>query len=146
MVVLGVVDLCLRSQPVAVSPEKLFYEVTSRVRTRSRPVPPGPVPSQVGAREWRWRTQGGVRHLDNPCPLCHCSLQALKTPEATGYSRMQRGAALDSGSSLTLGSSLSRSLSRSPSPRARGSLHGCLEPSSMVWTPQSPLLAQPPPQ
>ncbi|XP_048647014.1 inactive serine/threonine-protein kinase TEX14-like isoform X1 [Marmota marmota marmota] len=79
-------------------PEKLFYEVASRVKTRPRPVPPGPVPSQ-----------------------------ALETPEATGHSRVQRSATLDSGSSLTLSSSPSCS----PSPRARGRLHCCLEPSSI---------------
>ncbi|KAG3255886.1 hypothetical protein H1C71_038916 [Ictidomys tridecemlineatus] len=88
-------------------PEKLFYEVASRVKTRPRPVPTGPVPSQ-----------------------------ALETPEATGHSRVQRSTTLDSGSSLTLSSSPSCS----PSPRARGHLHCCLEPSSIA--PGTELIAE----
>ncbi|XP_045655912.1 uncharacterized protein LOC123793901 isoform X6 [Ursus americanus] len=58
--------------------------------------------------------------------------EALKTPEVTGHSRVQRATAWDSGSSLTLGSSPSPGLSVYPgsSPAARISPHCCLEPSS----------------
>lgn len=71
--------------------------------------------------------------------LCHGSLQAPETPETPGHSRVQRGTAWDSGSSLTLGS-LSPSPSFYPgfSPAARVSLHRCLEPSSTVWIPAGP--------
>ncbi|XP_070354326.1 inactive serine/threonine-protein kinase TEX14-like isoform X3 [Equus asinus] len=87
--------------------ETLYYEVASRAKTTPRPVPPvmslGPSPSQ-----------------------------ALETPEVTGHSRVQRGPAWDSGSSLTLGSSPSPSHGLCPghSPTARVSLRHGLEPSS----------------
>ncbi|XP_034494160.1 inactive serine/threonine-protein kinase TEX14 isoform X3 [Ailuropoda melanoleuca] len=88
-------------------PETLYCEVVPRAKTTPRPVPPlmslGP----------------------SPC-------QALKTPEVTGHSRVQRATAWDSGSSLTLGSSPSPGPSVYPdsSPAARISPHCCLEPSS----------------
>ncbi|XP_017193674.1 inactive serine/threonine-protein kinase TEX14 isoform X3 [Oryctolagus cuniculus] len=52
--------------------------------------------------------------------------RAAKTPTVVGHSRVQRGEAWGSGSSLALCSSPSPS----PSPTARASLHCCLEPSS----------------
>ncbi|XP_070354328.1 inactive serine/threonine-protein kinase TEX14-like isoform X5 [Equus asinus] len=93
--------------PQCSPPETLYYEVASRAKTTPRPVPPvmslGPSPSQ-----------------------------ALETPEVTGHSRVQRGPAWDSGSSLTLGSSPSPSHGLCPghSPTARVSLRHGLEPSS----------------
>uniref|UniRef100_A0A8C6GH55 Rho GTPase activating protein 33, opposite strand n=1 Tax=Mus spicilegus TaxID=10103 RepID=A0A8C6GH55_MUSSI len=73
-------------------PEHLYCEGAPRTRARARLVLPSPDPSQ-----------------------------ALETPEVTGHSRGQQNAAWDSGSSLTLGSSLSPS----PSP------HCCPEPTSI---------------
>ncbi|XP_046537145.1 uncharacterized protein LOC124249800 isoform X2 [Equus quagga] len=93
--------------PQCSPPETLYSEVASRAKTTPRPVPPvmslGPSPSQ-----------------------------ALETPEVTGHSRVQRGPAWDSGSSLTLGSSPSPSHGLCPghSPTARVSLRHGLEPSS----------------
>ncbi|XP_070354327.1 inactive serine/threonine-protein kinase TEX14-like isoform X4 [Equus asinus] len=98
-------SFCILAQEVFT--ETLYYEVASRAKTTPRPVPPvmslGPSPSQ-----------------------------ALETPEVTGHSRVQRGPAWDSGSSLTLGSSPSPSHGLCPghSPTARVSLRHGLEPSS----------------
>lgn len=102
-----------------------------RAKTALRPVPPvmspGPSSSQVGARTGMWRTKGAVGHLGNHAS----SLQVM------GHSKVQRGAAWDSGSSLTLGSSSSPSPSLCPghSPTASVSLDHCLEPRSTVWIP-----------
>ncbi|XP_045655908.1 uncharacterized protein LOC123793901 isoform X2 [Ursus americanus] len=117
-------------------PETLYCEVAPRAQTTPGPVPPlmslGPSPCQVGARAGIWRTRGATEHLGHSCQLLPLSLQALKTPEVTGHSRVQRATAWDSGSSLTLGSSPSPGLSVYPgsSPAARISPHCCLEPSS----------------
>ncbi|XP_051018026.1 inactive serine/threonine-protein kinase TEX14-like [Acomys russatus] len=87
-------------------PEHLYSEGAPRAKARSRLVLPSPDPSQ-----------------------------AWETPEVAGHRRVQQNAAWDSGSSLTLGSSLSPSsslhlgLSPSPSP------HCCPEPVSVVWIP-----------
>ncbi|XP_027979393.1 inactive serine/threonine-protein kinase TEX14-like isoform X2 [Eumetopias jubatus] len=94
-------------------PETLYCEVVPRAKSAPRPVPPlmslGP----------------------SPC-------QALKTPEVTGRSRVQRAPAWDSGSSLTLGSRLTPGPSLYPgsSPAGRVSLHRCLEPSSTESSPE----------
>ncbi|XP_032179522.1 inactive serine/threonine-protein kinase TEX14-like isoform X2 [Mustela erminea] len=88
-------------------PDTLYCEVAPRTKIPPRPVPP-------------------VMSLGlSPC-------QALKTPEVTGHSRVQRASAWDSDSSLTLGSSPSPGSSLYPgsSPAAPVSLHHCLEPSS----------------
>ena len=125
----------------SVPPETLYCEVAPRAQTTPGPVPPlmslGPSPCQVGARAGIWRTRGATEHLGHSCQLLPLSLQALKTPEVTGHSRVQRATAWDSGSSLTLGSSPSPGLSVYPgsSPAARISPHCCLEPSSTVWIP-----------
>ncbi|XP_053462149.1 inactive serine/threonine-protein kinase TEX14-like [Nycticebus coucang] len=98
-------------------PEKLYYDVAPRAKTTPRPVPPvmspGPIPSQ-----------------------------ALETPEVTGHSGFQSGAAWDSGSSLTLDSSPSPSPGLCPgpshSPTARGpALHSSLEDSASLLGIQS---------
>ncbi|XP_023101207.2 inactive serine/threonine-protein kinase TEX14-like isoform X4 [Felis catus] len=93
-------------------PETLYCEVAPRAKTIPRPVPP-------------------------VMPLGPSPCQAPETPETPGHSRVQRGTAWDSGSSLTLGS-LSPSPSFYPgfSPAARVSLHRCLEPSSTVPSPE----------
>ncbi|XP_037065774.1 inactive serine/threonine-protein kinase TEX14-like [Peromyscus leucopus] len=97
--------------PVTLSslPEHLYREVTPRAKARSGLVLPFPDPSQ-----------------------------ALETPEVTDDRSVQQNAAWDSGSSLTLGSSLSPSPSLplgpssgvEPSPSPSPSLHSCLEPTS----------------
>ncbi|XP_042774966.1 inactive serine/threonine-protein kinase TEX14-like isoform X3 [Panthera leo] len=93
-------------------PETLYCEVAPRARTIPRPVPP-------------------------VMPLGPSPCQAPETPETPGHSRVQRGTAWDSGSSLTLGSlSPSPSLYPGFSPAARVSLHRCLEPSSTVPSPE----------
>ncbi|OBS72758.1 hypothetical protein A6R68_12629 [Neotoma lepida] len=93
----------------SVSPEHLYHEVAPRAKARSGLVLPFPDPSQ-----------------------------APETPEVTDHSRVQQNAAWDSGSSLTLGSSLSPSpsLHLSPSsgvePSPSSSIHCCPEPISIV--------------
>ncbi|XP_040302013.1 inactive serine/threonine-protein kinase TEX14-like isoform X4 [Herpailurus yagouaroundi] len=93
-------------------PETLYCEVAPRAKTIPRPVP-------------------------SVMPLGPSPCQVPETPETPGHSRVQRGTAWDSGSSLTLGS-LSPSPSFYPgfSPAARVSLHRCLEPSSTVPSPE----------
>ncbi|XP_032105101.1 inactive serine/threonine-protein kinase TEX14-like [Sapajus apella] len=82
-------------------PEKLYCEMAHRAKSTPRPVPtltsPGPIPSQ-----------------------------APETPEVTGHSRVPRGVAWNSGSSLTLGSSPGPG----HSPTARAYLQCCGEPGS----------------
>nr|XP_012416438.1 PREDICTED: inactive serine/threonine-protein kinase TEX14-like [Odobenus rosmarus divergens] len=94
-------------------PETLYCEVAPRAKSAPRPVPPL---MSLGS---------------SPC-------QALKTPEVTGRSRVQRAPAWDSGSSLTLGSRLSPGPSLYPgsSPAGRVSLHRCLEPSLTEPSPE----------
>ncbi|XP_027473504.1 inactive serine/threonine-protein kinase TEX14-like isoform X2 [Zalophus californianus] len=141
-------------------PETLYCEVVPRAKSAPRPVPPlmslGPSPCQVGARAGIWGTKGAAGHRrdrdgdsrsqsrdlgdqGSPCHLLPLCLQALKTPEVTGCSRVQRAPAWDSGSSLTLGSRLTPGPSLYPgsSPAGRVSLHRCLEPSSTLQ-PSSP--------
>lgn len=125
----------------SVSPEHLYCEGAPRARAKARSgiVFPFPDSSQVGSREIVWRTEGGVgTQTTMPVPR-HCFLQALETPEVTGHSRDQQNAAWDSGSSLTLGSSLSPSRSPCPSPRC------CTEPISIVRIPLPPEVSQLPP-
>lgn len=122
-----------------VSPEHLYCEGAPRARAKARPriVLPFPDPSQVGSREIVWRTKGGMGTQTTMSVPRHCFLQALETPEITGHSRGQENAAWDSGSSLTLGSSLSPSLSPCPSS------HCCAEPISIVRIPYPTLNRQP---
>ncbi|XP_045655913.1 uncharacterized protein LOC123793901 isoform X7 [Ursus americanus] len=80
----------------------------------------------------RWGSLQNTRYLLREAMAQDSAPEALKTPEVTGHSRVQRATAWDSGSSLTLGSSPSPGLSVYPgsSPAARISPHCCLEPSS----------------
>ncbi|XP_013377967.1 PREDICTED: inactive serine/threonine-protein kinase TEX14-like isoform X5 [Chinchilla lanigera] len=82
-------------------PEQMYYEVARRATIMPGSVQPSPMPSE-----------------------------ALETPEVTGHSGVQRGAASYSSSSLTLSSSCSHSPGSSHSPSARVSLFCCLEPTS----------------
>ncbi|XP_034494164.1 inactive serine/threonine-protein kinase TEX14 isoform X7 [Ailuropoda melanoleuca] len=80
----------------------------------------------------RWGSLQNTRYLLWEAMAQDSAPEALKTPEVTGHSRVQRATAWDSGSSLTLGSSPSPGPSVYPdsSPAARISPHCCLEPSS----------------
>jgi hypothetical protein len=66
MVCAGTAQLCL---PIptnwSVSPENLCCEAAPSTMIRARLVPPGAVPSKVGASGGIWGTRGSVGHLGN---------------------------------------------------------------------------------